>query len=542
VRTRNLLLVGLAVSACFGTTPEPTPTPERSPERVGKRGKGKAAEARTPKPPVEKPALTDELRKAPNVLVIVLDTVRADRMSLYGYGKPTTPRIDAWARSKGLIFDRAIAPGVWTLPSHASLFTGLPVTTHGVDSDHKWLDSTHVTAAEALGAAGYDTYAFIANPHLSEDTNLLQGFERTEHPWSAKWRKRAVEHLRSKLIPEDASTAVSPKWEGAGGASNNKYLYKEAGPIAGEALLAWIAERTEQDRPFFAFVNFMETHLPRIPTRETRKLVMSEEEIARSLIVPQSTTTFHEWMVGVRTFDELDLAAIAGVYDASLIELDAAVGSLLDGLEAAGIAEDTVIVLTSDHGELLGEEHLLLHKYTVHGALSRVPLVISWPGHVEPGVRNEPVSLSDALPMAIELGGVPVSAAVKEALATRDTTKVEGVVTEFGEVADGSLRRMAKLHPSVDLKRFETTFQAIEDGEYKLVTASDGSRRLFDVRADPAETRAIDGDVERVGELEGKLEAWRKAVRAYVPTGEGPVGGKVDAELEEGLEALGYVE
>lgn len=534
----TLAVVGLLtwLQGCSWSTPEPEP--ERPAERAGKRGKGKApAPAATPAAPA-KVALSDALRAAPNVLVVVMDTVRADRMSLYGYGKPTTPKIEAWARSKGLVFERALAPGVWTLPSHASLFTALPVKTHGVNADHQWLDHAELTAAEALRDVGYDTFAFIANPHLSSDTNLLQGFDRMEHPWSPKWRKRAAQHLESKLIPEDASTAVSPRWEGQGGAAHNRYLYKESGPIATDALIGWVKGRAEADRPFFAFLNYMETHLPRVPTRASRERVMTPAEVERSLTVPQTTTTFHEWMVGVREFDELDLAAISGVYDASLIELDEAVGHLLAALDEAGLSNDTVVVLTSDHGELLGEEHLLLHKYTVHSALSWVPLVIAGPG-VQPGRREGATSLSDALPIALALGGVPIAPAVKQALEQRETTRLRGVVTEFDEVADGSLRRMGKLHPQMDLSRFERTFQGIEDGGRKLVVVSDGGKLLYDVAQDPLESRPL---AEPTTELEALLGAWNAGVRAYVPTGEGPEGGERDRELVEGLGALGYVE
>ena len=125
------------------------------------------------------PSPTAPAEDAPNVLIVVWDTVRADRLGCYGYELPTTPYLDALAEDS-LLFERAVSPGMWTLPSHASLFTGLPVSAHGVSSKHKWLDHRFETLAEVFQSTGYGTYLFSANPHMSRDANLTQGFYR--HP------------------------------------------------------------------------------------------------------------------------------------------------------------------------------------------------------------------------------------------------------------------------------------------------------------------------------------------------------------------------
>ncbi|HMV67683.1 MAG TPA: sulfatase-like hydrolase/transferase, partial [Myxococcota bacterium] len=125
---------------------------EEAPAKGGKVKRGKAAAPEAAQ--VERPPVSEALARAPNVLLIVWDTVRADHMSAYGYAKPTTPRVAEWSK-QGIRYDRAVSPGVWTLPSHASLFTGLPERGHGVNADHNWLDSGHLTMAESLSAAGY---------------------------------------------------------------------------------------------------------------------------------------------------------------------------------------------------------------------------------------------------------------------------------------------------------------------------------------------------------------------------------------------------
>ena len=128
-----------------------------------------------PAPPVAAPVVPPSDDR-PNVLIVVWDTVRADRMSLYGYGRPTTPKLDAWAKD-AVVFERATSPGMWTLPSHASMFTGLRQTEHGAKPSWRWLDHRFDTLAELLDGAGYDTFAFSSNLIASPMTNLTQGFE-----------------------------------------------------------------------------------------------------------------------------------------------------------------------------------------------------------------------------------------------------------------------------------------------------------------------------------------------------------------------------
>jgi arylsulfatase A-like enzyme len=532
----------LALLGCGGDTPtaveEPTATP-------AKRGKARAR-AKAPAPTPVPGELVDVVKRRdgstpPNVLVVVWDTARADRMSTYGYDKPTTPHLDVWAK-KARRYDRAVSPGVWTLPSHASLFTALPVRMHGVTADTKFLEDRFVTVAEALSEIGYDSWVFSANPYMSSETNILQGFRTIEHPWDDVWQPKVAAHMAAKLLPDDASTPVSPKWTGRGGAGGNKYLYKEAGPVGAEAFGRFL-ERVEDGRPWFAFMNYMEPHLPRIPSQAARDKVMTAEQQARGLVVPETTTHFHEWMVGAREFDDVDLAAISGLYDASLIDVDLATHQLLQTLEASGVADDTIVVITSDHGESLGEHDLLLHKYGVFNTLARVPLLVSWPGHLEPGVSYEPKSVADVLADVVELGDIPVTEAVAKGLANRPTNGVDGVVVEFNAVAQGSLDRMRKLHGVTDLERFQRTFQGIELGDYKYTLASSGEAWLHDVVSDPSERQDLgETKPQERGELGEALEAWKKAVPAYERGRGVEARAEVDEEMKQGLEALGYIE
>ena len=135
----------------------------------------------------------------PNVVILMWDTVRADRLGIYGYGLPTTPALDRFAQG-ATVYARAVSPAIWTPPSHASLFTGLAPKQHGVDATYKWLDNHHTTLAEILGDAGFDTYAFSSNPYVSAKTNLLQGFATQDFSFEKPWKKEAKAATESKLL------------------------------------------------------------------------------------------------------------------------------------------------------------------------------------------------------------------------------------------------------------------------------------------------------------------------------------------------------
>lgn len=525
------LVVAWVASGCsWGEAPSST-------EAEGRRKEASREERGRPK--AARPALTDVQRAQPNVLVVVLDTVRADRMSLYGYAKPTTPKLTAWA-ADARVYDHAMSPGVWTLPSHASLFTGLPERSHGVTADHNWLDGDHVTVAEGLYDAGYDTWTFCANPYLAHGTNLLQGFAEQAFPWEPPWRSAVEAHMRGKLDPRDVSNPLAPAYRGRGGADTNRYLFKEAGPVAAQAFDRWLGERAEADRPFLAFINLMEAHLPRIPSAEARKAVMTEAEIEAAWTLEQSTIHFHEWMVGARPYTPSDLNTISAVYDASLVDVDAAAMAVLDALARRGLDDETIVIVTSDHGENLGDHNLLLHKYAVYDTLARVPLVVRWPGHIAPGRVAEASSVGEVLWQLASEGSLPLPETTVAAWKARPGVS-EGVVTSFDAVADGSIRRMKRLHPGHGTEALERTYLALTQGTLKVIEGSDGSVELFDLAADPMEannlSKARPADFEA---MRGRLGRWKEAVPTWTPREAG--SGKRNDELTRGLEAIGYVE
>ncbi len=478
----------------------------------------------------------------PSVLVILWDTVRADRMSVYGYDRPTTPRLEALA-AESVVYERAISPGMWTVPAHGSLFTGLPASSHGARVGWLWLDEHHVTLAEHFGAHGYETFAWSSNPYLSEQTNLLQGFATQRFSWRGDDGARAAEATRAKLLEADRSVEISPGWapDGHEGWPEHLTAYKDGGAVIGDSFLSWV-DTLGEERPFFAYLYYLEAHHPRVPSLEARRAVSDAPTIDKALATDMSLFRIMSAMEDRASFDEAELAAMSATYDATLVDLDAATGALLDGLAARGRLDDTIVVLVSDHGEHLGEHGMFDHRWSVGQELLHVPLIVHWPRGLEPGRVREPVSAGHLFGTLLALTGLPAPA-VEHPLPE--------LGAEAGPVAElvaptPRLPQIRQAWPDLPPRRWQRRYQARIDGDLKYVRTVDGSESLFDLASDPGEHRSVlaerPADATRLREA---LKAWDRRRPRYDPSRRTPADRpgnplEADAGLARQLELLGY--
>jgi arylsulfatase A-like enzyme len=484
----------------------------------------------------------------PNVLIVLWDTVRADRMSLYGHDKPTTPRLDAFA-ADAWVFERAKSPAIWTPPSHASLFTGFMPTRHGVKATYKWLDGHHVTLAEWLGDHGWDTFAFSANPYIHPDTALTQGFRTVTHAFEPPYKGAARRATRAKLLPDDASTDISPRWKPQPGqpAAGAVAAYKDAGPVAVDALSAWLDARPDPDQPWFAFVNLMEAHIPRVPSQASRDLMLDADDQALAKRTDVAQINLLAYTFGVKDYTPDELRAVRGVYDAAVRDLDDATAALFAALEARGDLDDTVILLTADHGENLGDHHMFGHKYAVWDTLLHVPLVIRPPaGHARAGGRrvDTPVSMIHAMATVLDLVGLPLPPTDPDGARSLLDLPVEPVFSELLEATPVAIQRIDKLYGLSDITRWMRTFEAVEHDGWKLVHASDGDHDLFHLPTDPGELHdRLDAEPAEAARLRALLEAHRASQRAWdASRADKPGAVTVQPGAREMLEQLGYME
>lgn len=481
---------------------------------------------------------------APNVLVILWDTTRADRLGVYGYAKDTTPRLDAWAKD-AVVFERAVAPEMWTPPTHASLFTGFAPKHHGVKATYKWLDEHHTTLAEWLGAHGWDTFLWSANPYVAPETNLADGFDTVATTFQPAYRKEARKLTRDKLIPEDRSTDISPGWKGKR-VVGDVHPYKDAAPLGHRVLVDWLADRAEPERPWFAFVNMMEVHIPRVPSLESREALLDADTLKRGLNTPVSQIDLLSYTFGKHDYTADELAAISGVYDAALRDMDAATFALLDALQASGALDNTLVVLTADHGENLGDHHMFGHKFGVYDTLLHVPLLLRWDGHLPPRRVAEPVSELSVFATILDAAGLPAPTPGPDLTTSLlDDIRPSPLFSDLLEATPVSIRRVDARDGIDDKARWLRTFRAVEAEGWKLVLASDGTDELFHLPEDPAEaTDVSDAHPDRVQALTTLRDAWDAAVPAYDGSrrtdADAPV--KVDDATRAMLGALGYNE
>jgi arylsulfatase A-like enzyme len=458
----------------------------------------------------------------PNVLWIVWDTVRADHMSLYGYDRPTTPHLDQWAR-RARVFDDVLSTATTTIPSHASMFTGQLPTRHGVDDGHPRLAPEQRTLAEILRDADYRTYAFSANPYLGVQTDLVQGFERVEHPWSPIFSAEAKRIVADKVAPY-----ASAEWA--------RHV-KTAGGLARRGFEGWLRE-SAQDRPFLAVLNYMEAHLPLVPDRQYREAFLTEAQVEQSYRSPLLGAAVWQFTTGLTELDETRLAVLRGTYDAAIAELDHLLFELLGSLEQSGQLENTIVVLTSDHGELLGEHHMLNHQYSIHEPLLRVPLVISHPSLVEPGRDSEPAMNFDLFPTLLELTGTD-GGHDGEAVSLFSDRRGRVRLSEYPFASRSHVGLLALSHPGFDSAPFLRSLRALRVGDAKYVRRSDGSEALFALDSDPNENRDLVPERgAQARALGDQLQGWVERLQAGAAARGQPV--EFSEETRAMLESLGY--
>ena len=492
----------------LGCSPSPEPIPELAPDG--------------PLYPVHR-------ARPPNVVMVLWDTVRADRLTPYGYTKETTPFLDRLAR-KGWVYERAISPAVWTLPAHSSLFTGMTVTEHGADGDYQRLDEAHTTMAEALSNAGYATFAFSANPFVTLDTGILQGFDIIHHPWDKVHANAAKRAYRRAQVDDDING-------GKGVSATNHWRYQVSADVAGYTFEGFLDSRAGTSEPFFAFFNLMEAHATRYPTGRARRKVMLPEVDAHARTLDQSSKAQLAWMAGTNTMSREDIRALNSVYDASLVDLDHAFERLFRALDKWALLDNTIIVFTSDHGEALGAHKRMGHQFHVYNDVSRVPLIVSWERHTRHGRIETPQSTADLFKLVVDLGDLPIDEDLRAQLDARVDRRNGAVITEYATVLPTSLDRLTAISSTLPLEPFKTTYTAVEWGDHKMIESSTGSVELYEVVTDPRETASLEIPplVEEGATL---LEQWRSAHTPWDRKAEGAV---FDEDMKAGLEALGYI-
>ncbi|PSP90317.1 sulfatase [Halobacteriales archaeon QS_4_69_34] len=486
-----------------------------------------------------------------NVVLIVMDTARAADTGVPDGSPPTTPTLRRLA-DQGTAFTNAAAAAPWTLPSHASLFTGTYPSKHGAHAGHKRLDGSLPTLTEAFRNNGYETVAVSNNTWISEEFGFGRGFETFRKTWQyvqsdidlgqvARTTDGGIETARAlatRLAEGNPLINVTNaiygqffrKRDDDGAARTNEWIAE------------WLRDRN-RERPFFLFVNYLEPHLEyRPPEQYAEQFLPPEVSYREAMTVPQDAWSY---IAGETDLSERDFAALRGLYRGEIAYLDDRIGELKTALVKAGEWEDTVFVITSDHGENIGDHGLMDHQYCLYDTLLHVPLVVHGGAFTDGGTVDHPVQLVDLPPTLLDATGIDAPSArsgfqgrsfhpdtsapahtptIAEYIAPQPS--MEALERQLGDLPDRA-------------RRYDRSLRAVRTGEHKLIRGSDGARELYRIRDDPWETGNIaERNPETVAELEAALDKWLDSFEHA--TVSGPVTPSKAAR--DRLEELGYLQ
>jgi arylsulfatase A-like enzyme len=422
-------------------------------------------------------------RNAPNVLLIVLDTLRADRLGCYGFTLPTTPFLDSYSRD-AVLFERAFATAPWTLPSHVSFFTGYLPSAHGAIGGR--YDGRFPTIAQEMARNGYATAAIVSNDSFG---NRGRGFARGFIHW---------ENGFTDIVDSAGRTALGRRF--------NRYFYRWftvtgvvdhiQAPEVNRRTLRWLDSRP--DRPFFLFLNYMDVHDPLVPPRKFAAKFSAQPRV----ISPEVT-------VGVVHMNDQrakpNYPRMNEAYNASLASLDEQLGILFDGLRRRDLEKNTLVIIVSDHGESLGQHGFPGHASSVYREQIQVPLLVRFPGVTPAGVRVTSVAGLQNLPATIaEFADLPHSPFPGVSLSRwwRGTPPDDRMVVS-------ELTPLDRVDPRKTSLSSEGWLKSLSDDHWHLILQANDNRKLFNLDSDVGEEKnlaELPESLSRVAEMKNELE------------------------------------
>jgi arylsulfatase A-like enzyme len=507
----------------------------------------------------------------PDIVFLVLDTQRSDRLSCYGHSQETSPHIDAFA-TDATLFRRAVAAAQWTVPSHTSMFTGLYPSAHGVLQSYSVLPAHITTLAERLSGGGYFTAGFCNNPLVGVINNgLRRGFYSflnysgllTSRPNQAgvpsglldryrQFFKRqlaaVLNQVQDAFARSDALLAFSftpamvPLWQTALSFKGNT-----AKSLADAARLLIDRPRLNDNQPVFAFINLMGTHMPYHPPRQY------VERFAPHVLRDKSAQHYlrrfngdvYGWLAPLAgALDDQQKATLDGMYAAEVAHQDQQVGAFLDQLRQSGAIDRTLVVICSDHGEHLGEKQFIGHSISLYNELVQVPLIIRDPdGSFPIGSAREDVVSTRRLFHTV-LAAAKLASEAEEPLSLAQAPEGDSDYRVFAEAIppQNVLNLLQKRQPELVLTHAcDQPRRAVWIGNHKLIETGTERLELYDFFNDPGESLNLTDILpENVELLQDCLQMFAGETRAVATIDRAP--GFDDPEVRRRLRDLGYLE
>ncbi len=433
----------------------------------------------------------------PNVLLIVLDDVRAASLSLYGHHLPTTPNLDRWAR-RGIVFSQAFATAPWTLPTHASLFTGRWPHELSVGPDRP-LDSTFPTLAETLAHEGYATAGFVANTSYC---NALYGLDRGFARYEDAYENQTVslfETTRSSRLGRRLLQAFGHPIRGP----IEVLSVRKTAEMLNRDVLDWVAARPA-GQPFFAFLNYYDAHSPFVPPNGPQpRFGLGALPLAERIAIDQK---YLDWKTGKLPASDGEAERIErdainlyrDSYESCIAYLDHQLGILLDELDRRGTLANTLVIVTSDHGEHFSEHGLLGHGRSLYRREVHVPLVII------PTSRN---SIARTVDEPISLRELPATVATCVGLGSRSpfpgrslTRFLEQESTAVGEPSPVlcEVQHIESFAPSPGVPSSLGPVTSLVRWDRVYIRAHGGREELYDLIGDPIDAHNLANGPDKV--------------------------------------------
>lgn len=462
-----------------------------------------------------------ERRKPVNIILISVDSLRADHVHSYGYSKRTTPNLDRLA-DQGVLFETVVAESSWTLPTHMTMLTGLSAASHGMEySSNSPLNPDHRTLAGMLRQAGYQTRGLFSGPYLHPIFGFGEGFDRYESVGGQ------IAYDEDGFSVADGRADTERKIRAVNHASHRTIT----SPEVTERAIDFLSE--EHGKPFFLFLHYFDVHYDYNPPEDVWRQFDPDYR-------GQLTGENYDRNPAVHArMSRADLEHVVALYDGEIRFTDEYLGRLIDTVDRNGLSRDTLIVVTSDHGQEFFEHGNKGHLRTLYDEVLLVPMVMRLPGVIPSGLRiKEQIRHLDLTPTLLAFAGI------RDSLAGVD---LSGVLT--GRTAPESYDAMSRLHRNGWLSSLRTP-------ELKYIirrTDNEDTETLFDLTEDPGESDPVIRNVFRFrdrarvsdwGRLRDAVlngEASELASRPPPEARSGPEG-ELPEDLKERLRSLGYIQ
>lgn len=449
----------------------------------------------------ERPAPSAAVRR-PNILLVSIDSLRSDHVHAYGYPRETTPTLDGLAR-EGVRFHTVVSPTSWTLPAHLTLLTALPPERHGVVADGQRLRADALFLQKVLWQAGYTTAGFVCAPYLDAAYGFSQGFDHYDDYSIAKWSFEA-----------SYRGATSPRLLG----------------LVSDWLAGW--DTAGRQRPFFIFLHMWDVHYDYTPPPPYDTMFDPDY---------RGSVTGEDFELGTQVHPGMaarDLAHVIALYDGEIRYTDHYLGLVLERLRALGVLDQTIVVVTADHGDEFLEHGRKGHKQALYDESILVPLIIRYPDKVPAGrVVTEQVRLMDVGPTIVALAGLPrpPDFGVAAAVGPYAALDLGPWITAPPDRRPHALPAFSDLVGDAPVP-----IASVRTPEFKLIQEQgDGSHEeLYALSTDPGEhTNLLPGTVSAASPLRQELSDWRSNWSDTRLA----AAAALDAEHQERLRALGYL-